>query len=148
MDISSITSQYSEYLQSSSDATSKISSIQNRDYESSTPEELMEASKEFEEYLVEMVMKEMTKSVNLFGLSSDSSDSAMSQVNDLAKEQMIREMAQAVTDSGQLGIAQKLYEQMARNYGIDISEKSEDTTTSEETDGVDAAGESAAANEE
>jgi len=113
MDIGNITSQYADYLSSSSDAASKISAISGQKNTTKTDAQLMSSCKEFEEYMVEMVMKEVSKSVNVFGDSGDTS-SDMSLMQDNAKDQMIKDLATKITDSGNLGIAQKLFESMKR----------------------------------
>ena len=114
MDISDVSSSYSDYLASSAGAASKISSLSSKDYSGASDEEMMSACKEFEEYLVEMVMKEVTKTVDIFG-DGEESNGTLSTQEDLLKDQMVREMATKVTDTGDLGIAQKLYESMKRN---------------------------------
>lgn len=114
MDISEIASSYSDYLSSSSSATEKINSINSTNYDTASADELMSSCKEFEEYLIEMVMKEMTKSVDIFGNIGEV-DSATSTTQDMAKDQLIQTLATEISDSGDLGIAQKLYESMKRN---------------------------------
>lgn len=82
---------------------SKLSSGGLKD---ATDEELMEACKSFETYFVEQVFKEMKKTVH----SSDDENDYMQYFGDTMTEQY----AQTITDSGQLGIAQMLYESMKR----------------------------------
>lgn len=113
MDLNNITSQYADYLSSSSDAANKISAINSGKNAVQTDEQLMSSCKQFEEYLVEMVMKEVSKSVDIFGNSGDTS-SDMSLMQDNAKDQMVKDLATKITDSGNLGIAQKLFESMKR----------------------------------
>lgn len=114
MDLSNITSNYSDYLATNADASSKLNALTSKDYSGASDEELMGACKQFEEYLVEMVMKEVTKTVDVFG-SDDSDSGSLSTQQDMMKDQLVQKMATTVSDSGDLGIAQKLYEAMKRN---------------------------------
>ena len=82
-----------------------------------TEEELMDACKEFETYLVEQVMKEVTKSVNLFG-EDESSDAGMSTMMDYYKDSFVQEISSTISENSNLGIAQQLYESMKRNYDL------------------------------
>lgn len=75
--------------------------------ESGDDKELLEACKSFESYFVEQVFKEMKKTVH----SSDDEGEYMQYFGDMLTEQY----AKNISDSGQLGIAQMLYESMKRN---------------------------------
>ena len=86
--------------------------------ESATDEELMEVCKEFESYFMEMIMKEMTKTTDLFGGDSSGSDSALVSY---FKDGAIADLAKEATQQNSLGLAQTLYEQMKRNYGLDAA---------------------------
>ena len=119
MDISGLCSDYSAYLSSSSAAADKMNNIKRTDYTNATDDELMDACKQFEQYLVEMVMDEVMDTVDIFGTGEPSS-SAMASSQDLMKDSMVQTMAKQLTDGSNLGIAQELYESMKRNYGMDI----------------------------
>ena len=119
MDISGLSSDYSAYLSSSSAAADKMNNIKRTDYTNATDDELMDACKQFEQYLVEMVMDEVMDTVDIFGTGEPSS-SAMASSQDLMKDSMVQTMAKQLTDGSNLGIAQELYESMKRNYGMDI----------------------------
>ena len=109
MDISAYTSQITN------SAVNKTGNNWSKsDYSKSTDQELMDACKEFEAYLWEQVLSEMTKSVN-FGIDEDSSSSTM--VN-YFKEEAMKEIAGELTDSTTSSLAQSLYEQMKRNYEV------------------------------
>lgn len=82
-----------------------------------TEEELMDACKEFETYLVEQVMKEVTKTMNLFG-DEESSDAGMNTMKDYYKDTFVREISSTISENSNLGIAQQLYESMKRNYDL------------------------------
>ena len=119
MDISGLSSDYSAYLSSSSAAADKMNNIKRTDYTNATDDELMDACKQFEQYLVEMVMDEVMDTVDIFGTGEPSS-SAMASSQDLMKDSMVQTMAKQLTDDSNLGIAQELYESMKRNYGMEI----------------------------
>jgi len=84
----------------------------------STDDELLSACKQFEAYLWEQIYKEVDKSVNIFGTESDGSyaGNMMSTFSD----SFIQEIAQQSTGDGSNSLAQTLYEQLKRNYGIGV----------------------------
>lgn len=120
MDISGLNTDYQNYLTKSSAATAKMDQIKNTDYKNATDEELMDACKQFEEYFVEMTLKEVFKTVDLFGMG-ESTSSAMSTSKDLMKDSIVQGFAEKLTEESNLGLAQQLYESMKRNT-IDVSE--------------------------
>ena len=109
MDISAYTSQITNSaVNKTGDNWSK------NDYTKATDEELMEACKDFESYLWEQVLSEMTKSVN-FGIDAESSSST---IVDYFKDEAMKEVASQITESTTSSLAQSLYEQMKRNYEV------------------------------
>jgi Rod binding domain-containing protein len=119
MDISGISSVYSDYLTSQA-ASSKTSSLQSKlenASSSDSDDELLEACKEFESYFIEQVYSSMLETTKLF--SDDDEDSYASKMVDYYKDFAIQELSDQTTESGSLGLANILYEQMKRNYGID-----------------------------
>lgn len=120
MDISGLSSTYLNYADSLTGANGKsagsISSLQNKDLSNATDDELMEVCQEFEAYFMEMIMKEMTKTTDLFGEGSNGSNSALVSY---FKDSAITDLAKEATEQQSLGLAQTLYEQMKRNYGLD-----------------------------
>lgn len=70
-------------------------------------ETLMEACKSFETYLVEQVYKEMEKTVK----DEEDENEYLACFGDT----LIEEYAKATTESGSLGLAQKLYESIKNN---------------------------------
>lgn len=102
---------YSSYLNTAADATSKAdkltTTLNSEKLSSSTDEELMEVCKEFEAYFVEQVLKEMQKTVH----SSDEESDYYQYFGDI----LWQGYAEDITESGQLGLAQQLYESMKRN---------------------------------
>lgn len=120
MDINGLNTDYSKYLSQSSSASAQMDRIKNMDCENASDEELMDACKQFEEYFVEMTLKEVFKTVDLFG-TGESSSGAMSTSKDLMKDSIVQKFAEKITEDSNLGLAQQLYESMKRNT-IDVSE--------------------------
>jgi len=89
--------------------------LNNTDYANSSNEDLLKACKEFEAYFLEMVFKEMQKSVDAF---NDKKDQSTSQMVEYFKDMTIQKIAADATETQGLGLAQQLYEQMKRNYNL------------------------------
>lgn len=83
----------------------KLSEIENGE---STDEEMLEVCKEFEAYLMEKVMKQMRETMTD---SEEEENDYMSYFGDM----MYQEYAKQITENGELGLAQQLYESMKRN---------------------------------
>lgn len=76
-----------------------------------TDDEMMEACKEFEAYMLEQIYKGMEKTI----LRADEEENDYEQYfGDLRTQ----ELAKQATEQGGIGLAQELYEAMKRNYGI------------------------------
>lgn len=120
MDINGLNTDYTNYMSQSATASAKMDQIKNMDYANATDDELMGACKQFEQYFVEMTLKEVFKTVDLFGMN-ESTSNAMATSKDLMKDNMIQTFAEKITDNANLGLAQQLYESMKRNT-IDVSE--------------------------
>lgn len=115
MDISSITSTYNDiYASASSQSASKLEGQLQSDYTSATDDELMDACKQFEAYFLEQMFKEMLKTIP----ESEESSGSTSTLVDYYKDQMVQSLAEDSTEQNSLGLAQTLYEQMKRNYGL------------------------------
>ena len=116
MDISSIASMYSDtYATAANQAASKLQNqIGGTDYSKASDEELMDACKQFEAYFIEQMYKGMLKTVP----QSEYSSSATSTMMDYYKDQMVQGIAEQTSEQSGLGLAQMLYEQMKRNYGL------------------------------
>ncbi len=95
-------------------SSSKVQNTLSKDYSDSTNEELLDACKEFEAYFVEQMFKGMEKA---YLGDEDSSDYA-SQMKDYATDSLYTEYSKMISDQGSLGLAQKLYEQMSREYSL------------------------------
>ena len=89
--------------------------LSNTDYSQASDEELMEACKSFEAYFIEQVMKGMEKTIP----KSDEDDDSGSSYLEMFKDNLYQEYADMAADqSGGIGIARMLYEQMKRNYNL------------------------------
>lgn len=102
-DVSSVYDTYSQSIQSASgvSAQSALSAVNDN----STDEELMEACKGFESYFVQKIIENARKMVE-----SDEEDKG--DYLELFGDTLNQAYADQITDSGQLGIAQQLYDSM------------------------------------
>ncbi len=115
MDISNISSMYSDiYSSVSGNKASKLENELDKDYSKATDEELMDACKQFEAYFLEQMFKEMMKTIP----ENEETSGSTSNMLDYYKDQMIQNIATDSTEQNSLGLAQMLYEQMRRNYGL------------------------------
>ena len=114
MDISGLSAYTDLYQTQASQSTSKLESELKTDYSKSTDDELLDACKEFEAYFLEQMFKEMMKTIP----ESETTSSYSSNLIDYYKDNMIQEIAGNSTEQNSLGLAQMLYEQMKRNYGL------------------------------
>lgn len=118
MDISSLTSAYTDYVtQDNSKATQLKNALADTDYSTSTEDELLGACKDFEAYFLEQVFKEMEKTVDVFKEEGSTSNYSNSMV-DYFQDDTIQQLAETSTETQGLGLAQTLYEQMKRNYNL------------------------------
>ncbi len=132
MDISNITSVYNEIYNSASTQTaSKLEGKLDTDYSKATDDELMGVCKEFEAYFVEQMFKEMMKTIP----SEEESSGSTATMMDYYKDQMLQNLATESTEHNSLGLAQMLYEQMKRNYGLDGEALSAQSPDEETTNG-------------
>ena len=100
-------------INSSKTSTSSVDSLASKlsNLENASDEELMDACKSFEAYMLEQVLKQTKEAM----VPKDEDEE-----NDYLKmfgDKLYEGYAQTITDSGQLGIAQKLFEAMKRDYG-------------------------------
>lgn len=78
-----------------------------------TDEEMLDACKQFESYLVQQMFKSMEESAKVF--SDDDEDNSNDYVN-MFQDNYLSAIADQMVNSGQgLGIADKLYESMVNN---------------------------------
>lgn len=118
MDIGGVGSVYADYMAGQA-SSGKADAIQNKLQNSAstaTEEELMDACKEFESYFMEQVFNSMIKTTKVF--SDDDENGYASKMVDYFKDYAVQELCAQVTSGNGLGLANTLYEQMKRNYGI------------------------------
>lgn len=125
MDISN--SVYGNYYMQNAQNTARTSGLEqkltNGGMTEATDEELMDACKEFESYLVEQVLKQVKESIPKI-------EEEENQYTEYFGDMMLQEYASAITEQGSLGIAQKLYEGMKNNMkAVSISEVEADNAT-------------------
>lgn len=143
VDMSDIASMYSDvYASAANQTANKLQNQLGADYSKATDEELMNACKQFEAYFVEQIYKGMLKTIP----KSEETSNYTSSITDFYKDQMIQKVAEQTTEQTGFGLAQMLYEQMKRNYGIaDIPAKEQDADSDvPEVEDTDAVGEAAA----
>lgn len=115
MDISGLTSTYNDlYTSASSQSASKLESQLEKDYSKVDDNELMDACKQFEAYFLEQMFKEMMNTIP----KSEESSGSTSNLVDYFKDEMVKTISEDSTEQNSLGLAQMLYEQMKRNYGL------------------------------
>jgi flagellar protein FlgJ len=78
--------------------------------EDSTDEELMEACQSFESYFVQKMIEEAKKTLD----NEDEQGEYTSMFADMKNE----ELADAITESGQIGLAQQLYDNIKDQYNL------------------------------
>ncbi|MDE7417235.1 MAG: rod-binding protein [Lachnospiraceae bacterium] len=125
MDIGGIGSAYADFMTSQA-SNSKAESLQSKLTNGSAvtdEEELKEACKEFESYFVEQVFNAMMETTKVF--SDDKEDGYATKMVDYFKDFAVQELCDNVTDGDGLGLANILYEQMKRNYGIGVVQPEE-----------------------
>ena len=121
MDISSIYGSSAldstAYTNAANQTASKLQNqLNGSDYTKATDDELMDACKQFEAYFLEQMFKEMMKTIP----ESDETSSSNSQLMDYYKDEMVQQIASDSTEQNSLGLAQMLYEQMKRNYNLEL----------------------------
>ena len=144
VDMTDIASMYSDvYASAANQTANKIKNqLGGTDYSKATDDELLNACKQFEAYFVEQLYKGMLKTIP----KSEETSNYTSMMTDFYKDQMVQAMAEKTTEQTSLGLAQMLYEQMKRNYGISevpAADKNTDTSA-EDVDHADALKETAA----
>ena len=128
MSLDGLYSQYSEMYTSNaakdSAAADKLKeTLSKTDYSKSTEDELMAVCKEFESYFTEQVFKSLERMVPESDEESSSTSSYMDYFGDMLTQEYAKSSTESHNGKG-LGIAQMLYEQMRRNYGLDTASTS------------------------
>ena len=117
IDLTGLSSYYSDIMatQAQTAQAQKLQQTVGSDYKNATSEELLEACKEFEAYFLEQMFKEMANTIP----ENDNEDATTQRLVDYFKDNAIQQIAKDSTETKSLGLAQMLYEQMKRNYGIE-----------------------------
>lgn len=84
--------------------------LQSADFENATDEELYDACKSFEAYLVEQMLEGMEKTIPK-DEDEEKENSYLKQFGSM----FYTSMAEQIADNGELGLARELYESMKRN---------------------------------
>ena len=124
IDYSDVASMYSNtYASAANQTAAKLqNTLDSASYSAASKDELMDACKQFEAYFVEQMFKAMMKTIP----SDSDTSNYTSTMMDYCKDQMVQSIAEENTTQGGFGLAQMLYEQMKRNYGIsDVPEAAE-----------------------
>ena len=104
---------FTNYATSASDVSAdKVSgSIKN----ASTDDEMMDACKEFEAYMVQQMFKNMQEAAKIF---SDDEDDDSNDYVDMFSDNYLQTISENMVNSGQgIGLAEQLYNSMVRNSG-------------------------------
>ena len=127
MDIGGVSSVYADYMtsQASGNKAATLQSKLENSGASANDDELKAACKEFESYFTEQVFNAMIETTKVF--SDDDEDGYASKMVDYFKDFAVQELCDQVTDGEGIGIANTLYEQMKRNYGIDTIQPKSDS---------------------
>ena len=114
MDIPNLTSPYGDlYANAKNQAASKLESELKSDYSKATDEELMDACKQFEAYMIQQMFKSMEESAKVF--SDDDEDSSGDYV-EMFQDNYLSTIAEQMVNRGQgLGIAEQLYDSINQN---------------------------------
>lgn len=114
--INSVSDMYGNYLMQTDISGTKATALENKLNNSqgtkATDEELLDACIEFEAYLIEQVMKQVQDSI------PKSEEEKDNKYLDYFGDMMLQEYASILTDRGDLGIAQQLYESMKNNNRV------------------------------
>ncbi len=114
MDIGNISDLYSNVYKTNNQSASKLEGKLEGDFTKATDEEMMDACKQFEAYFVEQMFKSMIDTIP----KSENTTAYTSNLMDYYTDEMVQKLATDSTETGGLGLAQTLYEQMKRNYDL------------------------------
>lgn len=131
VDMSNITGMYSDmYANAANQSANKLQSqLDGKDYSKASDAELMDACKQFEAYFIEQMYKGMLKTIP----KNEETSHYTSTLMDYYQDQMVQSVAKETSNQSGLGLAQMLYEQLKRNYGLT------DVPTAQDSEGVEAA---------
>lgn len=119
MDIGGVGNAYADYMagQASSSKTDELKK-KLAGSEGATPkeDELLDACRQFESYFMEEMFKAMLETTKAF--SDGDEDGYSSKMVDYFKDTAVQELCDQASSTNSIGLANMLYEQMKRNYGI------------------------------
>ena len=98
------------------EATAKVNKAKASEDKEEINEELMDACKQFEAYLMEQVYKGYENTVKVF--SKDKEDNSLGTLVDYFKDITIQDITNTQSKTQSTGLAQMLYENMKRNYDV------------------------------
>lgn len=110
-DITSVMNRMNATNAKSAKATELQAKLNSDSLMSATDDELMEVCKSFESYLVEQVMNKVRTSLVPEDEKEENDYLAM------FSDKLYQQYADTIANNGELGLAQKLYEAMKRDYG-------------------------------
>lgn len=87
----------------------------------SSYEEIEDAAKQFESYMLEQVIKEVKKSID--DMKDDSGDQSVSQMTDVFMDQTIQTLAETMVTQYGHRLTKDLTDQMARSVGVEIPDE-------------------------
>lgn len=126
----SIADYYSDYYTNNASSASnnaKTNALESKlkgiDTESADDAKLMEACKEFEAYLVEQVVKQVKETM----LDEEEDSTGYMKV---FGDTMVQDISSTISESSDLGIAQRLFESMKRNSGTTTIKEAEELSES------------------
>ncbi len=131
MDLTAMGTDYARELSENALSKMKASELTGRDLSKADDEELMEACKKFEEYFTEQIFKTALKSAS--ALSGDKGGSLyMDTMKDYYQDEYSKAIATSASESGQIGLARELFEQMKRSQGVSLEEALQKNAASSE----------------
>lgn len=105
------------YSTTANDAISE--QLSNQVQSAKSDEQMLDACKQFESYLIQQMFKSMEESAKVF--SDDEDDDSTDYVN-MFQDNYLSTIADQMVKSGQgLGIAEQLYESMKNNSGMEAA---------------------------
>ena len=106
---------YSQYASIYNNSSAALTERLKSATDTTSDTEMLEACKEFEQYFVEQMLKEMKKTIPDDPLLSDN------EYMNMFEDQMFQSVAEKITDGGQFGIAKQLYEDIQKQAGKTVS---------------------------
>ncbi len=131
MDLTAMGTDYARELSENALSKMKAQELTYKDLSKADDKELMDACKKFEEYFTEQIFKTALKSTT--ALSGDKNGSLyMDTMKDYFQDEYSKAIATSASESGQIGLAKELFEQMKRSQGVSLEEALKKSMGSEE----------------